>query len=68
MDEKQRMAVLRSRPWYAEELEPPEMEQIMEWEWDDGGCEAACPHGCWVEPDGWCPHGRPSWMLVLGLI
>ena len=34
----------------------------------EGGCEAACPHGCWVEPDGTCPHGNPSWLLKLGLI
>jgi hypothetical protein len=48
-------------------LEPPTIEQLMEWEWD-GGCEAACPEGCWVEPDGRCEHGKDSWLIVLGLI
>jgi hypothetical protein len=42
-------------------------EQLMRWDWDCG-CEAACPEGCWVEPDGWCEHGYPSWMLVYGVI
>jgi hypothetical protein len=40
------------------ELEPPDIETLIEWE-AEGGCEAACPHGCWVEPDGTCPHGDP---------
>lgn len=48
-------------------LEPPDIETLMEWE-AEGGCEAACPYGCWVEPDGTCPHGNPSWLLRLGLI
>lgn len=48
-------------------LEPPDIETLIGWE-AQGGCEAACPHGCWVEPDGMCPHGNPSWLLKLGLI
>ena len=24
--------------------------------------------GCYVEPDGHCPHGYPSWLLYLGMI
>lgn len=24
--------------------------------------------GCQVEPDGLCPHGHPSWLIVLKLI
>lgn len=50
------------------EPEPPDMETLMAWVMEDSGCEAACPHGCWVEPDGQCAHGNPSWLLVLGLI
>ena len=23
---------------------------------------------CTVEPDGYCEHGKPSWLIVLGLI
>jgi len=37
------------------------VEQMM-----DGVCET--PDGCWVEPDGHCPHGYPAWPLILGLI
>ena len=39
------------------------MEDQME---DDGGCETL--DGCWVEPDGYCMHCYPSWLLYLGLI
>ena len=46
---------------------PPDMDTLMEWE-AEGGCEAACPYGCWVEPDGTCPHGHPSWLIVMGLV
>ena len=49
------------------ELEVPDVETLIAWE-AEGGCEAACPHHCWVEPDGTCPHGNPSWLLKLGLI
>ena len=48
-------------------LRPPDLETLMEWE-AEGGCEAACPEGCWVEPDGYCAHGKPSWLIVMGLI
>ena len=47
--------------------EPPDLETLMQWE-AQGGCEAACSYGCWVEPDGRCPHGKPSCLLVMGLI
>jgi len=29
---------------------------------------ARATDGCKVEPDGTCPHGKQSWLLVLGLI
>ena len=38
-------------------LDPPGLETLMEWE-AEGGCEAACPHQCWVEPDGAPRHGE----------
>ena len=46
-------------------IEPPDIETLREWE-EEGGCEAT--DGCWVEPDGTCPHGHRSWLLELGLI
>lgn len=45
-------------------LDEPDLDQLEEWA-ADGGCEAT--DGCWVEVDGTCPHGRQSWLLVLGL-
>ena len=43
----------------------PNIEQLIQWE-SEGGCEAT--DGCWVEPDGVCPDGYPSWLLYLGMI
>jgi len=51
----------------ASRLKAPDVETLIGWE-ADGGCEAACPEHCWVEPDGTCEHGHPSWLLKLGLI
>ena len=45
--------------------QPPMLEEMMAWE-AEGGCEAT--DGCWVEPDGTCPHGCPSWLIELGFI
>lgn len=47
-------------------MNEPDVEQLIEWERDGGGCEAT--DGCWVEPDGTCEHGHPSWLLEMGLI
>ena len=55
------------KPAEESKLEPPDVETLIAWE-AQGGCEAACPHHCWVEADGTCPHGNPSWLLKLGLI
>jgi len=43
----------------------PSLEDLEEW-MTDGGCEAT--DGCWVEPDGICEHGHPSWLQRIGLI
>ena len=51
--------------WPAPTEAEPDLEEVQEWE-DEGGCEAT--DGCWVEPDGTCEHGHPSWMLRMGLI
>ena len=62
---------VQARPSMLEEprprLEIPDLKTLVEWE-AEGGCEAACLHGCWVEPDGVCTHGKASWLLKLGLI
>lgn len=43
----------------------PDEDELQEW-MEEGGCEAT--DGCWVEPDGTCPHGCKSWLLELGWI
>jgi len=54
------------RVWYPVEREEfPSEETLREW-MIDGVCEAI--DGCRVEPDGVCPHGKPSWLLAFGLI
>jgi hypothetical protein len=35
---------------------------------DDYEGRTDCPDGCFVEPDGRCPHGFESAMLTLGVI
>ena len=51
---------------YKEPIEPtPDIEQLEQWS-DEGGCYST--DGCWVEPDGICEHGYPSWLLQLHLI
>lgn len=46
-------------------VEQPDIEELQE-DMEEGGCEAT--DGCWVEPDGTCEHGHPSWLLKLGYI
>jgi len=55
-----------SQRYQPRKLQAPDLETLIEWMVDDGGCEAT--NGCWVEPDGICPHGCQSWFLVMGLI
>jgi len=43
----------------------PSLDQLMEMG-AQGGCEAT--DGCWVEVDGICPHGHPSWLLYLEFV
>ena len=40
--------------------------EVME-KWVSTGV-ARATDGCRVEPDGICPHGKESWLLVAGLI
>jgi hypothetical protein len=44
----------------------PSLEELQRQLEDEGGCEAT--ECCLVEPDGYCEHGQPSWLLALGLI
>ena len=49
----------------ATKVKRPSIATLERW-LSESGCEAT--DGCWVEPDGRCEHGKPSWLLVLGLI
>ncbi len=40
-------------------------EKTMERWLMDGKCKAT--DGCWVEPDGTCPHGCKSWAIMMGI-
>lgn len=49
-------------------LSPPSIDRLEKW-MNEGGCETACVHESFVEPDGHCPEcGAGSWLLVMGLI
>lgn len=43
----------------------PDMEALQEMVFDSI-CEAT--DGRAVEPDGWCEHGHPSWLIKIGVI
>jgi len=43
----------------------PSMRKMEHWAYDS---VAEATDGCKVEPDGQCPHGHSSWMIVLGMI
>jgi hypothetical protein len=51
--------------WKGRWFDVPDLETLQQCEWGDD-CEAL--DGCYVEPDGYCPDGYPSWFLALGLI
>ena len=43
----------------------PSVKTLERWSND---CRCKTIDGCFVEPDGECSHGYPSWLLALGLI
>lgn len=44
---------------------PPSIKTMEKWV-DRGVAKAT--DGCKVEPDGICPHGKQSWLLIMGVI
>lgn len=48
-----------------DDTQAPDYATLIEW-FEEGGCEAT--DGCWVEPDGHCEHGCPSWLLALHMV
>lgn len=49
----------------AKKTKMPSIATMQRW-LNDGVAKAT--DGCRVEPDGHCEHGKPSWLLRLGLI
>ncbi len=43
---------------------PPDNDDLDEWQAEG---YALATDGCPVEWDGQCPHGHPSWLLVMGV-
>lgn len=43
----------------------PSIKTLEKWSMEG---RAKATDGCVVECDGYCPHGKPSWLLQLGLI
>lgn len=43
----------------------PDLDDLEYWIYD-GVAEAT--DGCTVEPNGKCPHGHESWLIILGMI
>ena len=46
-------------------MKTPSIRTMEKWIMDG---VAKATDGCRVEPDGKCPHGKPSWLIVLGFI
>lgn len=44
---------------------PPTIKTLEKWQ-NDGICKTPC--GCTVEPDGTCHHGKPSWLMLVGVV
>jgi hypothetical protein len=53
------------KPFPEPTTDPPTVEQMEEWMFD-GDVEAT--DGCVTDPDGFCEHGHPSWLLRMGVI
>ena len=46
-------------------MKAPSIKTMTRWMLDG---IAKATDGCQVEPDGTCPHGKQSWLIVLGYI
>lgn len=46
-------------------MKEPTIATLKRW-MDKGGCKTT--DNCWVEIDGYCEHGCPSWAIEMGLV
>ena len=51
--------VMQAREWFEDD------EAVREVCLDGEPCPTACPEGCEVEPDGTCPHGYASYLILM---
>ena len=56
----------KTREYPKPTIPEPDQDMVADWILDVTLPEAT--DGCTVEPDGTCPHGHPSWLLVLGYV
>jgi len=56
---------MREIPLDESKQKVPSTATLARWSFDG---VAKATDGCKVEPDGRCPHGAESWLLVLGMI
>lgn len=54
--------------WSEQDTPPQQPDEATLWDWLDEYGKCTATDGCWVEGDGHCEHGYPSWLLELGLI
>ncbi len=47
-------------------VQPPEIQDLWDGVDEYGQCLAT--DGCWVDIEGTCEHGHPSWLAALGLV
>lgn len=47
------------------QVKKPSIKTLEKWS-SDCGCKTI--DGCWVEPDGECEHGYPSWLIAMRII
>ena len=65
-DVEQTIAKLKAKGYTCEKCKPqPSIKTLEKWVYG-GECKAT--DGCRCDPDGSCPHGAKSWLLVLGMI
>lgn len=55
--------IARESEWAQEWMDDADLDELM-----DSVVPTACPEGCEVEPDGVCPHGYRSPILLMGMI
>ena len=58
-------AVRAPKPVEPKQIKRPSIATMQNWMFDG---VAKATDGCTVEPDGHCEHGKPSWLIVEGVI